>query len=42
MALPSSCISFIGYSYGMFEWRGKGGEVKESKVEMIKNKLILY
>ena len=28
--------------YGMFGWRGKGGEVKGSRVELTKNKLILY
>ena len=28
-------------SYGLFGWRGEGGEVEENRLELIKNKLIL-
>jgi len=27
--------------YGLFGWRGEGGGVKESRVELARNKLIL-
>ena len=32
---------FHSKSYGMFEWKRKRGSLKENRIELTKNKLIL-
>ena len=31
----------FGFLYGLFGWRGEGGRIEGSKIELAKNKLIL-